>query len=121
MTVRPGSDGVLRVGDELVEPPLHHLHILLKLQQDIDRAADGLRIQFGNIQQQQRARPVDGLGDPRPLEEILLAQALDRDGGALASLRRAAGPPDETAKIIMDVVDDDQALVIREKTTRILR
>src|SRR6266850_8555561 len=64
------------------------LEVVAVLEQHAERVVDRLRIERDAVERHQAVRPVDGLGDPRQLEELRLAQALHegddflRQGGA---------------------------------------
>src|ERR1700716_2875753 len=52
------------------------LDVVLVLEQHAEGGVDGGGVERHAVERQQRARPVDGLGDARGLEEVGAAQAL---------------------------------------------
>ena len=71
----------------LAQPQLADRALLVGgvLEHDAERVVDGLVVEVADLERDQRARPVDGLGDRRGLLQLELAQP--RDG------RRPAGRP----------------------------
>src|SRR6478735_12213425 len=52
------------------------LQIFLRLEHDAQRFLDRLRIERGPVERDERVDPVDGLGNPGLLVEVLAAQLL---------------------------------------------